>query len=237
MLPEQSLNIYCDESCHLIGDSSRVMGLGAIGCLESQKEAVVDMIHRIKDYYGYSFAEIQWSQITTNQVPMIKTLIDYFFKCPYLSFRAIIIPNKREVAQDKTVVQFDEWYYKMYYQLLVVMLDRYPRGNNIFIDRKDTQGKAKIKKLFEILSRATNGEEAVDGIVEIDSHCSDLLQVSDLFTGMLVFHKRGLSKRGNPAKVAVLNHLLTKVTVERSTPPDEKKFNLFYWEGASHVRG
>ena len=196
MLPEQSLNIYCDESCHLIGDSSRVMGLGAIGCLESQKEAVVDMIHRIKDYYGYSFAEIKWSQITTNQVPMIKTLIDYFFKCPHLSFRAIIVPNKREVAQDKTVGQFDEWYYKMYYQ-----------------------------------------QEAVDGIVEIDSHCSDLLQVSDLFTGMLVFHKRGLSKRGNPAKVAVLNHLLTKVTVERSTPPDEKKFNLFYWEGASHVRG
>lgn len=235
MLPTPTLNIYCDESCHLIHDDSKVMGLGAISCIEQKKEETVDMIHRIKDYYGYSFREIKWSSITANQVSMIKTLIDYFFACPHLSFRAIVIPNKREVASTKTPEQFDEWYYKMYYQLLVVLLDRYPRGNNIFIDRKDSQGKAKIKKLFQVLSTATNGEEAVDGIVEIDSQCSDLLQLSDLFTGLLVHYRRGLAKRGNLAKASITNHLTSRVSIAKSTPPDEQKFNIFYWEGREHV--
>ena len=59
MLSKYPLNIYCDESCHLRNDGSRVMGLGAIACVTHRKESVVSRIHNIKDYYGYSFREIK----------------------------------------------------------------------------------------------------------------------------------------------------------------------------------
>ena len=234
MLSHYPLNIYCDESCHLRNDGSRVMGLGAIACVAERKDMIVDRIHRIKDYYGYSFREIKWSNVTLNQVEMCKALIDLFWNSASLAFRGLIIPHKDAVASSSPQ-SFDEFYYKMYYQLLVVLLDGPSIGNLVFLDRKDSQGKKKINKLFHILGNATQSEGAIDGIVEIDSQCSDLLQLSDLILGMIVHHKRGLTNRGNSAKRILIDYLRSKVDIECSTMPGEKKFNLFFWEGLRNV--
>ena len=45
-------NIYCDESCHLKNDDSKVMVLGAVWCIKEKKRKILKRIREIKPIDG-----------------------------------------------------------------------------------------------------------------------------------------------------------------------------------------
>ena len=141
-------NIYCDESCHLEKDGQKVMVLGAVWCSADKVKEISQRINEIKIRNGMTKQfEIKWTKVSPGGLQLYTDIVNYFFDDDDLHFRAVVA--------DKTILDHqahsqthDEWYYKMYFELLNKILD--PENKYcIYLDVKDTQGREKIQKLQE----------------------------------------------------------------------------------------
>jgi len=144
-------NIYCDESCHLENDHQMVMVLGAVWCqLEKTREISVYM-RELKKSHGLSTTfEIKWTKVSQGQQAFYLDLLDYFFDNDDLHFRALIVPDKSKLRHELYGQDHDTWYYKMYFDMLKVILDPDARYR-IYVDIKDTRSATKINRLHDVL--------------------------------------------------------------------------------------
>jgi hypothetical protein len=223
-------NIYCDESCHLPNDKIDVMVLGAISCPTDKKEKIYSDIRRIKEKYGIK-PELKWTKVSSPTLPLYEELIDYFFMNEDLVFRGIVAKDKH--ALDHATYNnndHDLWYYKMYYYLL----DWFCHPNNeyrIFIDIKDTNGGPRIKKLHEVLcnNKYDYMQDIIKDISQVNSERSDMLQLTDIFTGVLSYLHRGLDS--SELKMRLIKKVEQYVGTDLSTGtlPSEDRFNVFIW--------
>ena len=224
-------NIYCDESCHLENDRQSAMVLGAVWCPDSQRASIARSVRDLKRQYGLASGfEIKWTKISPAKLDFYLALIDLFFSDPRLHFRAIVIPDKSRLEHSAFNQSHDDFYYKMYFQLLKVIFES---GNRyrIYLDIKDTRSQQKVTRLHDYLANAQYdfNKEMVERIQQVHSHEIEQLQLADVLIGALGYVHRGL--RTSPAKQAVIERI--KATsgfgLLRSTLPSEKKFNVFVW--------
>lgn len=231
MAPEE-INIYCDESCHLQNDKQKVMVWGGIICEKNKKDEVYKRIREIKTKHKLKKTyEIKWTKVSKNKLNFYYDLIDYFFDNSDLSFRGVLVPNK-EILNFADSNEFNKFYYKMYY----VMLKTIFKPNyiyNIFIDKKDTNGKEKIDILKYWLEKKLSYQymlkrNLINKIQEVDSNQVELVQLSDLFLGAISYVNRNLEsslpKKRIIERINQRGYILTKSTLLR-----EEKFNLFKW--------
>lgn len=169
-------NVYCDESCHLENDNSRVMVLGGIICPNEEKNSVFEDIKKIKSKHKLKYYEMKWTKISKGRIDFYKEIIQYFFDSKVLRFRGLIIPDKSILNHKKFNQTHDKFYYKMYYDLLNP-ITRPPYKYNIYIDIKDSQGYLKIQELRRFLASTVNK------IQEVRSEEVELLQLADLIIG------------------------------------------------------
>lgn len=244
-------NVYCDESCHLPNDDSDVMVLGAIKCDESKKDEIYNDIRNLKEKHGISsWAEIKWTKVSSSKLKFYKELIDYFFNNKNLSFRCIVAHGKKDLDHDKfNDGNYDDWYYKMYYHLLLPIIKNAMysaevenRSYRVFIDIKDTQGGPKVKKLRKILIKGIKkdnlpgltNELFLKDINQINSKESELLQLADLLIGVATYYHRGLyfSERPSKGKQAMIEYCLLKhkIILHATTPLKKTKFNVLVWQ-------
>ncbi|MCF6175412.1 MAG: DUF3800 domain-containing protein [Victivallaceae bacterium] len=226
-------NIYCDESCHLENDGEKVMVLGAVICPKKHIENVTSEIKEIKVKHGLpSYFEIKWTKVSPAKVDFFLALVDYFFSKRSLTFRGLVIPDKSVLKHSEYRQSHDEWYYKMYFDMLKVVIG--PNNEyNIYIDIKDTCGTWKIKKLHEVLcnDKYDYNKEIIKKIQQIHSNESQLLQLADLLIGALKTANNDTCK--SEAKKQIIEKIkersgyeLTKNTLYR-----ENKTNILIWHG------
>ena len=147
----QGYNIYCDESCHMENDRQKVMVLGAVWCpLEKVREISVRLReikehHRIKPDF-----EIKWTKVSPAQTRFYLDVMDYFFDDDDLHFRALIVPDKTKLRHEDFGQSHDDWYYKMYFDMLKVIFNPHD-CYRIYLDIKDTRSAAKVAKLHDVL--------------------------------------------------------------------------------------
>lgn len=230
----KTINIYCDESNHLLKsptNTGETMVLGAILCPSDLKEEALKRIREIKEEHEISRdSEIKWTKVSKSKIKFYFDLINYFFDNTNLGFRAVII-DKTALNHQRYNQTHDQWYYKMYFTLLEALLSP-NQSYRVFIDIKDTRGGDKIKKLQEVLcnSKYDFNREILKDIRQIRSEESELLQLADLFAGALQYKE---VKGQSEAKKSILNKLRERsgYSLSKSTLRQEKKFNLFFWEG------
>lgn len=225
-------NIYCDESCHLQNDESNVMVLGAIWCLKEKKKEIFTRLKEIKIQHGLSEKfEVKWNKISPAKKDFYLRLIDYFFDDDDLHFRALVVPDKSILDHDRYGQTHDDFYYKMYFDLLKVIL---APGNtyNIYIDIKDTRSQQKVLKLGEVLRNSNYqfNQKIVKNIQQIKSEEVELLPLADLFIGAVGYLHRDLSS--NEGKIAVIKRIQERsgYNLKASTLYKEDKTNLFIWK-------
>jgi hypothetical protein len=230
----QTYNIYCDESCHLEHDQQQVMVLGAVWCPIEKTREIAVRIREIKARHvlpgGF---EIKWVKVSPAKVQLYLDVMDYFFDDDDLHFRTLIVADKSKLRHDDFQQSHDDWYYKMYFDMLKVILgpgDRY----RIYVDIKDTRGAAKVDKLHEVLSNNMYdfSREIIEWVQIARSHEVEQLQLADLLIGAVAYANRGLT--GSPAKLALVDRMrersgykLTQTTLLR-----ENKVNLFRWDAS-----
>jgi hypothetical protein len=227
-------NVYCDESCHLENDHQQVMVLGAVWCpLEKAREISV-RLREIKTHHGLPPEfELKWTKVSPAKARFYLDVVDYFFDDDDLCFRALIVPDKTKLCHQAFGQSHDDWYYKMYFDMLKVIFT--PRAHyRIYLDIKDTRSAGKVAKLHNVLCNNLYdfSRTIIERVQNVRSHEVEILQVADLLIGAVSYKNRGLS--GNTGKEALVarmkersRYCLTKTTLLR-----EDKVNLFCWHAS-----
>ncbi len=131
---QKVFNIYCDESCHLEHDRSRVMVLGAVWCPADESRSISEKMREIKMRHGLApNFEIKWTKVSPAKSSFYLELLKYFFSNKNLHFRALVVPNKSELQHDKSGTTHHDWYYKMYFDMLKVLFEPSQRYR-VYID-------------------------------------------------------------------------------------------------------
>jgi len=178
-------NVYCDETCHLEHDGINDMVIGAVWCPQEKLREINQRIREIKIRNGISpTAELKWTKISPAKTVAYKDIIDYFFDDDDLHFRAIIIPDKSKLNHKAFHQTHDDWYYKMYFDMLKVILspaDRY----EIYIDIKDTHSYRKAQKLKEICSNSMYdfSQSVIQRLQPVRSDEIQIMQLVDILIG------------------------------------------------------
>ena len=230
----QIYNIYCDESCHLENDHQQVMVLGAVWCSKEKTREIMQRIQEIKEEHklAHDF-EIKWTKVSAAKLPFYLDLINYFFDDDDLHFRALIVPDKSKLHHAAYGQTHDDWYYKMYFDLLKVILS--PEEHyRIYLDIKDTRGATKIHRLHDVLSNSMYdfSRQIIEHIQTVRSHEVAILQLADLLIGAVSYANRGLTT--SKAKLALVERMRerSRYSLMRSTLLRENKVNLFRWRAA-----
>ena len=225
-------NIYCDESCHLENDDCKSMALGAVWCNVNDKETVFNRLKEIKRKHKLKADfEIKWNKVSLSKLDFYQDIINYFFDTDKLRFRVLVVPDKSLLNHEEYDQTHDEFYYKMYFDMLKVIIspsDSY----NIYLDLKDTKGFDRTELLRKIInnSKYDFSQSVIKKIQEVRSEEVSILQLADLFIGALTYLTRGL--KSNQAKLNLIDLIKIRsgYNLTSSTLPTEKKFNLFFWQ-------
>ena len=225
-------NIYCDESCHLQNGRDRdfAMVIGGITCPDEKKKFIADKIRAIKARFGvYRDTEIKWNKVSPAMKDYYDALVNFFFDCPELSFRAIII-NKEELDLPAHHLTHDEFYYRAYF----LMLSRIIAPGNayaIYIDINDTRSQNKVEKLHEVLcnNNFDFNRKMIYRVQQIRSHEVELMGLTDLLIGALSYVHRGLGNSTAKTELIDLIRRRSGYSLLSNTWLLEPKFNLLVW--------
>ena len=103
----------------------------------------------------------------------------------------------------------------------------------IYLDKKDTIGGAKARKLHEVIANSQYdfSREHIERLQLLESHHVQPMQVADLLMGAVNYANRGLDS--SRAKQAVVGRIMERTSrgLTTSTLPSETKFNIFKWQG------
>ena len=230
MITPTLYNVYCDESCHLQNDGKPVMVLGALWLPAENVREVADRILEIKQEHGLNrHAEVKWTKASPNKAQLYIDLVDFFFDRSDLRFRALIAP-KDQLHHEDFGQTHDQWYYKMYFDMLKVLLS--PRDNyQIYLDIKDTRGGKKVRKLHDVLcSNAYDfSHQIIQRVQVIRSHEAPVMQLADVLIGIISFANRDDGTSQFKRRLVDKVKKKTGYTLQKTTLYREEKVNLFRW--------
>ena len=238
-----TINIYCDESCHLQNDKEPVMVIGAVYCPIEKKEEIFERLYSFKlkhnlipknkknDNENRTYYELKWNKVSKSKIEYYKDVINYFFDDDDLQFRVLVVSNKSAIDYEKFNHTHDTFYYKMYFGMLKAILNP-ENSHHIYIDIKDTRSKEKVHKLEQVLrnDKYDYSKEIIKKVQQVRSHEVEILQLTDLLVGASAYVNRGLAN--SKAKNELINLIKhrSKYSLTKSTLLKERKFNVFIWE-------
>lgn len=230
------INIYCDESNHLEKDGIPTMVLGTVYAPKEKVKAANKRIREIKEKHSIKpTTEIKWTKVASNKLAFYLDVIDYFFDNDDLHFRAIVV-NKEGLNHDAFKQTHDEFYYKMYFELLSKILD--PQNKyNIYLDIKDTQGAKKVEKLKDVLCNSIYDFDGtiLKNIQQVRSEEVEVLQLADLLIGAMQFLNRQDVKSETKKKLVERMRARSGYDLLKSTLVREPKTNIFYWKARDNT--
>lgn len=209
------------------------MVIGGVWCPLDKIKKITNDIYIIKEKFNIKkYAEIKWTKVSNCNINYHKELIKYFFECEDLHFRAVVVKDKSKLNHEKYSQTHDDWYYKIYFDMLKTIID--PCENyNIYLDIKDTNSSEKVVKLNEILCNNIYdfNFEIIRRIQNVRSEECSILQLADLIIGAICYLNRGLDT--SHAKIELIQMIkdLSGYSLNRTTLYRENKFNLLIWDG------
>jgi len=216
----KTFNLYCDESTHLQHDGMPYMIIAYISSPYNEIKQHKEYLRFLKEKHKFK-GETKWSAVSASQYLYYADLIDYFFSTD-LCFRSIIV-DKSQIDESRPGFSYEDFYFKMYYQLIhhkVSLAYHY----NIYLDIKDTRSHKKLATLKEILKLNTS----IKSFQFIRSHESSLMQLTDLIMGAINYKLRGYNKVIAKNRIIEKIEQHSKVPITQSTPKNADKFNLFF---------
>jgi len=239
----ESINIYCDESCHLQNDNESIMAIGSVYCHASKKNEIFDRLlelkikhnlipkHKKNEKDNRKYYELKWNKVSNAKIEYYKDVINYFFDDDDLRFRVLVVPDKSKLDYAKFNHTHDTFYYKMYFGMLKAILSP-EYAHNIFIDIKDTRSREKVHMLEKVLrnDKYDFAKEIIKKVQQVRSHEVELIQLADLLVGAVGYVNRFKSENNAKNELIELIKRRSKYSLTKSTLLRESKFNIFIWE-------
>ena len=229
-------NVYCDETCHLENDGINVMVLGAVWCPQRKLKEINQRIKEIKVRNKVSSTmELKWTKISPGKLDLYKDLVNYYFDDDDLHFRALIIPDKSKLDHQRFNQTHDEWYYKMYFDMLKVIFHPTDRFE-VYIDIKDSNSYHKAQKLREVCSNSMYdfSQSIIQRLQPIRSEEVQIMQLTDILIGAIAYENRsfpdGFQKSSAKQEIISIIKKRSGYTMKKTTLLREDKLNLFRWD-------
>ncbi len=229
-------NVYCDETCHLENDGINVMVLGAVWCPQRKLKEINQRIKEIKVRNNVSpTMELKWTKISPGKLDLYKDLVNYYFDDDDLHFRALIIPDKSKLDHQRFNQTHDEWYYKMYFDMLKVIFHPTDRFE-VYIDIKDSNSYHKAQKLREVCSNSMYdfSQSIIQRLQPIRSEEVQIMQLTDILIGAIAYENRsfpdGFQKSSAKQEIISLTKKRSGYSMKKTTLLREDKLNLFRWD-------
>jgi len=229
-------NVYCDESCHLENDKINVMALGAVWLPKGISRRINEDIRNIKLECNFNVkSEAKWTKICYKHINLYKRLLDLFFDNSEIKLRCLVVPNKNLLDHARFSQSHDDWYYKMYFEMLKYVFDC-NNEYNTYIDIKDTNSFVKTQKLREVCCNSIYDftGESIKKIQPIRSHEVEIMQLVDILIGAIAYSNRVFPKEHieSAAKREIIEYIKLKSGKNpcKTTMLREDKFNIFVWQ-------
>lgn len=221
----KTFNLYCDESTHLIHDGHPYMLLSYISIAYPQIRLAKEEIKAIKRKFNYT-EELKWTNVHSATYKVYAELVDWFFMND-LEFRTVVV-DKSQIDETRADYSFNDFYFRMYFQLLHTKVD-FQNRYNVFLDIKDTCSGEKLEKLKKIMSY----NSSIGTLQFIPSRESVFIQLADVLMGAINYNLRiqkGDVKGNVIAKLKLIEKIKrhSNISLNTTTPLSRNKFNLFF---------
>ena len=221
----KTFNLYCDESTHLIHDGHPYMLLSYISIAYPQIRLAKEEIKAIKRKFNYT-EELKWTNVHSATYKVYAELVDWFFMND-LEFRAVVV-DKSQIDEKRADYSFNDFYFRMYFQLLHTKVD-FQNRYNVFLDIKDTCSVEKLEKMKKIMSY----NSSIGTLQFIPSRESVFIQLADVLMGAINYNLRiqkGDVKGNVIAKLKLIEKIKrhSNISLNTTTPLSRNKFNLFF---------
>lgn len=221
----KTFNLYCDESTHLIHDGHPYMLLSYISIAYPQTRLAKEEIKAIKRKFNYT-EELKWTNVHSATYKVYAELVDWFFMND-LEFRAVVV-DKSQIDEKRADYSFNDFYFRMYFQLLHTKVD-FQNRYNVFLDIKDTCSGEKLEKMKKIMSY----NSSIGTLQFIPSRESVFIQLADVLMGAINYNLRiqkGDVKGNVIAKLKLIEKIKrhSNISLNTTTPLSRNKFNLFF---------
>ncbi len=158
---------------------------------------------------------MKWNKVSKRKIGLIKKIIDAVFSTPGIKFSAIII-NKDKIDFAK---KFQNDPYKAYQDFSEILLKMGVGKNEILIVLADYITTPKEIHFEFDVKRNINfqfSRLAIAGIHRIDSDCTNMLQINDLFLGAAIYDYKVKHKivSGDRNKKVILKYIKKKLGAE-----------------------
>lgn len=213
------------------------MAIGGVWCEREKKDDIFRRLRQLKIEHGLKATnELKWNAVSNSKLLYYKDVMNYFFDNSDIHFRVIVIPDKGSLDHNLFHQTHDEFYYKMYFDMLKAIIspnDTY----NIYIDIKDTRGGRKTEKLWSVLSNnmLDFDRRSIRKVQQVKSHEVELIELADFLVGCVVYANRIERNDGHnltsPSKKEIVQLMRgrSKYQLTRSTLLREDKVNIFVW--------
>lgn len=221
----KTFNLYCDESTHLIHDGHPYMLLSYISIAYPQIRLAKEEIKAIKRKFNYT-EELKWTNVHSATYKVYAELVDWFFMND-LEFRAVVV-DKSQIDEKRADYSFNDFYFRMYFQLLHTKVD-FQNRYNVFLDIKDTCSGEKLEKMKKIMSY----NSSIGTLQFIPSRESVFIQLADVLMGAINYNLRiqkGDVKGNVIAKLKLIEKIKrhSNISLNTTIPLSRNKFNLFF---------
>ena len=221
----KTFNLYCDESTHLIHDGHPYMLLSYISIAYPQIRLAKEEIKAIKRKFNYT-EELKWTNVHSATYKVYAELVDWFFMND-LEFRAVVV-DKSQIDEKRADYSFNDFYFRMYFQLLHTKVD-FQNRYNVFLDIKDTCSGEKLEKMKKIMSY----NSSIGTLQFIPSRESVFIQLADVLMVAINYNLRiqkGDVKGNVIAKLKLIEKIKrhSNISLNTTTPLSRNKFNLFF---------
>lgn len=224
-----NINIYCDESCHLVDDGQKSMVLGCLIVEKEYADFANAEIKKIKEKWGVSrFTEIKWTKVSLNKSGLYRDVIQFFLSYTPLRFRCVLVPDKQILSHEMFNQTHDDFYYKMFYTALSTVVTE-DFNYKVFFDYKDRYEMQKVKIIKQCLINKKHLPEDRISLQLVHSFESQLIQVADILIGAVIYKNRGVfTSEAKTDLVEVIERELT-IDLSKTSSRDFTKFNILRW--------
>lgn len=192
--------IFLDETGVLPSPRDRFFAVGLLKCPEP---AVIQRpIQTLRDKKEFR-AEMKWSEVRLNVLPLYRQSLGYFFDCREAKF-ACFVTDK---TVNNPIARFgNQWraYERLAAQLLVGNI-RKGELVTILADEYSTPPTERFEENVRELVHKKLGAEAICGVCRMRSTGVDLFQVLDVLLGAVAYDYKLSAGLVNPSKVATEN--------------------------------
>ena len=100
------------------------MVLGAVWCPVEKTHEISRRLRELKTEHCLSPTfETKWVKVSPAKLSYYRDVMNFFFDDDDLHFRALIVPDKSKLDHVTFSQTHDDWYYKMYFEMLRAILN------------------------------------------------------------------------------------------------------------------